>query len=171
MELWLVPSSPAIWRLGRAHSAATARRVPSGCQGVKRKSGGSVLCSCNSKKMPWIRGFFLTKKLLQHQHPSGKAYKRIDLVVYTVAFESKGRLFNHWKQAITEPLSTFTMELYGTEVIKSFANTVEHSRQQTFASNLQEIRRKREMRRQLEHEEALLEEENRVLFTQQGPDV
>ena len=51
MELWRVRSTPAILRLGRAHSAATARRVPRGCQGVKRKSGGSVLCSCNSKKV------------------------------------------------------------------------------------------------------------------------
>lgn len=99
-----------------------------------------------------------------------------DFVLHTVmaelmAFESKGRLFNHWKQAITERLPPFTMELYGTEVIKSFANTVEHSRQQTYASYLQDIRRKHEMRRQLEHEEALLEEENRVLYMQQGPNM
>ncbi len=56
--------------------------------------------------------------------------------------ESKGQFFSHWKQAITEPLSILTMELYDTEVKKPFASTVEHSRQQTFASCLQEIRKK-----------------------------
>ena len=99
-----------------------------------------------------------------------------DFVLHTVmaelmVSESKGPFFSRWKQAITEPLSILTMQLYGTEVKKPFASTMEHSRQQTFASNLQEIKKKREMRHQLEQEEALLEEENRVLFVQQGPTV
>ncbi len=85
--------------------------------------------------------------------------------------ESKGQFLNHWKQAISEPLSILTMELYDTEVKKPFASIVEHSRQQTFACCLQEIRKKHEMRHQLEQEEALLEEEKRVLFVQQGPTV
>ena len=54
------------------------------------------------------------------------------------------------------------MEVYGQDV----TSTAAYSRQQAYDSNLQEIRKKREMRRQLEDEEALLEEANRELFRQ-----
>ena len=52
--------------------------------------------------------------------------------------------FKFWQTSITENLSHMTMEVYGQDV----TSTAAYSRQQAYDSNLQEIRKKREMRRQ-----------------------
>ena len=62
----------------------------------------------------------------------------------------------------TETLSRMTMEVYGQEA----PSTAAYSRQQAYDSNLQQIQKKRDMRRQLEDKEALLLQANRIPFWQ-----
>ena len=64
---------------------------------------------------------------------------------------------------MAEQLHKVTLELYAEEATKSFASAVDHSRQQTYASNWQEIMRTREMIRELQHKEEVLMEENILL--------
>ena len=79
-----------------------------------------------------------------------------------------GELFNHWKQGVAEQLHKVTLELYAEKATKSFASAVDHSRQQTYVSNLQEIKKTREMIRELQHKEEVLMEENLLLSKPQG---
>ena len=103
-------STPAIWRLGRAHSAATARRVPRGCQGVKRKSGGSVLCSCNSKKVHWI---FLQRNCIniniqEEKHIRGSIWCVIGLHFWSVG-TSPSTLMKSLRMSMLSPISTYIL--------------------------------------------------------------
>ena len=66
---------------------------------------------------------------------------------------NNGELFGQWKQGVAEQLHKVTLELYAEEATKSFASAVDHSRQQTYASNLQVIKKTREMIRELQHKE------------------
>ncbi|DBA96409.1 TPA: hypothetical protein ACH3X1_015305 [Trebouxia sp. C0004] len=70
--------------------------------------------------------------------------------------------------ASPEQLHKVTLELYAEKATKSFASAVDHSRQQTYASNLQEIKKTREMIRELQHKEEVLMEENLLLSKPQG---
>ena len=81
---------------------------------------------------------------------------------------NNGELFSHWKQGVAEQLHKVTLELYAEKATKSFASAVDHSRQQTYASNLQEIKKTREMIRELQHKEEVLMEENLLLSKSQG---
>ncbi len=83
---------------------------------------------------------------------------------------NNGELFSHWKQGVAEQLHKVTLELYAEKATKSFASAVDHSRQQTYASNLQEIKKTREMIRELQHKEEVLMEENLLLSKPQGFD-
>ena len=67
------------------------------------------------------------------------------------------------KQGVAEQLHKVTLELYAEKATKSFASAADHSRQETLASNLQEIKRTREMIRELQHKEEVLMEENMLL--------
>jgi len=97
---------------------------------------------------------------------------RLKFVLHKVMTEAQSdgvsELFCHWKQGVAEQLHKVTLELYAEEAIKSFASAVDHSLQQTFASNLQEIKRTREMMRELQHKEEVLMEENMLLSKPQG---
>ena len=98
---------------------------------------------------------------------------RLKFVLHKVMTEAlsdgvNSELFCHWKQGVAEQLHKVTLELYAEEATKSFASAVDHSLQQTFASNLQEIKRTREMIRELQHKEEVLMEENMLLSKPRG---
>jgi len=101
---------------------------------------------------------------------------RMDFVLSRCMNEAKsgginGELFSHWKQAVAEQLHQVTLELYAEEATKSVASAMDYSRQQTYASNLQEIRKMQEMVRELQHKQEILLEENILLSKPQGFDV
>ena len=97
---------------------------------------------------------------------------RLKFVLHKVMAEAlsdgvNSELFCHWKQGVAEQLHKVTLELYAEKATKSFASAADHSRQETLASNLQEIKRTREMIRELQHKEEVLMEENMLLFKPQ----
>ena len=89
---------------------------------------------------------------------------RMDVVLHKAMAEvnnlgNKGPLFMKWKQAITQPLSTLTVELYFQDVAKPFASTVEYSRQRTYDTIMGEIRQQQDLKKSIEHKiDSLLEE-------------
>ena len=89
---------------------------------------------------------------------------RMDVVLHKAMAEvnnlgNKGPLFMKWKQAITQPLSTLTAELYFQDVAKPFASTVEYSRQRTCDTIMGEIRQQQDLKKSIEHKiDSLLEE-------------
>ena len=64
-----------------------------------------------------------------------------------------GKLFSHWKQAVAEQLHQVTLELFVEKATKSVVSAIDYSRQQTYASNLQEIRKMQEMVHELQHKQ------------------
>jgi len=88
---------------------------------------GSELCSKSAE----IRDFkfdYLTHKVMADMNSESR----------------NSTTFKLWQPSITENLSHMTMEVYGQDV----TSTAAYSRQQEYDTNLQEIRKKREMRRQ-----------------------
>ena len=89
---------------------------------------------------------------------------RMDVVLHKAMAEvnnlgNKAPLFMKWKQAITQPLSTLTVELYFQDVAKPFASTVEYSRQRTYDTIMGEIRQQQDLKKSIEHKiDSLLEE-------------
>jgi hypothetical protein len=112
---------------------------------------GSEHCSMPAE-MHDFRFEYLTHKVMADINSSGR----------------NSSIFKSWKHAISETLSQMTMDLYGQEVPSSAA----YSRQQAFASNLQEMETIEQEVQQLLRRLAFLREQNTSIFMQDlGTDV